>query len=60
MSIPVQLRHRSRRRVRRLRKIRSRIQSLRCRVLLHQGYCVATFAEMLDCARATVYRTVYR
>lgn len=63
MSIHVQLRHRPCRRLRRLlRKTRSRIEALRCRVLLllHEGYCVATVADMLDCARATVYRTVYR
>jgi len=63
MSILVCLPRRQRRWLRRrLRKTRSRIEALRCRVLLllYQGYSVVEVAERVDCVRATVYRTVYR
>jgi transposase len=45
-----------------LQKIRSRIEALRARVLLllHGGHEPSEVAEMAGCARATVYRTVYR
>lgn len=45
-----------------LRKTASRIEAMRCRVLLllHQGRAAAEVAAFVDCARATVYRTVYR
>lgn len=63
MSIQGQIPQRQRRRLHRhWRKTRSRIEALRCRVLRlsHEGYSVVKFAERVDCARATVYRTVYR
>jgi len=45
-----------------LRKTRSRIEALRARVLLllHEGVAPGVVAEMAGCARATVYRTLYR
>jgi len=45
-----------------LRKTKSRIVALRCRVLLllHDGHSAAEVAERVGCVRATVYRTVYR
>ena len=45
-----------------LRKTRSRIEALRARVLLllHEGVLPGVVAEMAGCARATVYRTLYR
>lgn len=45
-----------------LRKTQSRIEALRCRVLLllHDGHAAAEVATVVDCVRATVYRTVYR
>lgn len=45
-----------------LQKTRCRIEALRARVLLllHGGYDPSVVAEMTGCARATVYRTVYR
>lgn len=44
------------------RKTKSRIEALRCRVLLllHEGRTVLEVATLVDCVRATVYRTVYR
>jgi transposase len=45
-----------------LQKTRSRIEALRARVLLllHEGRAPSEVAEVAGCARATVYRTVYR
>jgi len=45
-----------------LRKTPSRIEALRCRVLLllHERRSMSEVATLVDCARATVYRTVYR
>jgi transposase len=45
-----------------LRKTRSRIEALRARILLllHEGLVPSVVAEMAGCARATVYRTLYR
>jgi transposase len=45
-----------------LRKTRSRIEALRARILLllHVGVVPGTVAELAGCARATVYRTLYR
>ncbi len=63
MSIRVSLYRAQRRRVaRRLRKTKCRIEALRCRVLLllSERVAVSTVAERVGCARATVYRTVYR
>ena len=63
MSIEVSLSQSQRRRVKKLlRKTRSRIVALRCRVLLllHYGYTAAEVAVRVGCVRATVYRTVYR
>lgn len=40
----------------------NRFEALRCRIilLLDEGYCVNEVAGLAGCARATVYRTVYR
>jgi len=45
-----------------LRKTRSRIEALRARVLLllDEGVVPGVVADMAGCARATVYRTLYR
>jgi transposase len=45
-----------------LKKTRSRIEALRARILLllDQGVVPGVVAEMVGCARATVYRTLYR
>jgi transposase len=45
-----------------LRKTRSRIEALRARVLLllQAGLVPSVIAETVGCARATVYRTLYR
>ena len=45
-----------------LRKTKSRIEALRCRImlLLHERTAVVEVAQMVGCVRATVYRTVYR
>jgi transposase len=45
-----------------LQKTRSRIEALRARVLLllHEGLEPSTAATIAGCARATVYRTIYR
>jgi len=45
-----------------LRKTRSCIEALRARVLLllHEGVVPGVVAEVAGCARATVYRTLYR
>jgi len=45
-----------------LRKTRSRIEALRARVLLllHEGHGPSATANIAGCARATVYRTIYR
>ena len=63
MSIEVSLPRAQRQRLKKvLRKTRSRIEALRCRVLLllHEGRAVSEVATLVDCVRATVYRTVYR
>jgi transposase len=63
MNIVLRLdRGQRRRMVRLLQKTRSRIEALRARVLLllHGGHEPSEVAEMTGCARATVYRTVYR
>ncbi|GEJ56616.1 IS630 family transposase [Anaeromyxobacter diazotrophicus] len=45
-----------------LKKTRSRIEALRARILLllDEGVVPGVVAEMAGCARATVYRTLYR
>lgn len=63
MTIALRLDRGQRRRMTRLlRKTRSRIEALRARVLLllHEGVVPGVVAEMAGCARATVYRTLYR
>ena len=63
MTISLRLGRGQRRRMTRLlRKTRSRIEALRARVLLllHEGVLPGVVAEMAGCARATVYRTLYR
>ena len=63
MSIEVILPRAQRRRLKKvLRKTPSRIEALRCRVLLllHECRPVSEVATLVDCVRATVYRTVYR
>lgn len=63
MSIEVSLpRAQHRRLARLLRKTKSRIEALRCRVLLllHEGQPASAVAATVGCVRATVYRTVYR
>ncbi len=63
MTIRLRLDRGQRRRTMRiLRKTRSRIEALRARVLLllHDGVVPCVVAEMGGCARATVYRTLYR
>lgn len=63
MSIEVSLPRAQRRRFKMMvRKTKSRIEALRCRILLllHDGRTVSQVATLVDCVRATVYRTVYR
>lgn len=63
MSIEVSLPRGQRRRPQQVvRNTRSRIEALRARVLLllDEGLAVSEVALRVDCARATVYRTVYR
>ena len=63
MTISLRLDRGQRRRMMRLlRKTRSRIEALRARVLLllHEGVVPGVVAEVAGCARATVYRTLYR
>lgn len=63
MTISLRLdRGQRRRTMRLLRKTRSRIEALRARVLLllDEGVVPGVVAEMAGCARATVYRTLYR
>lgn len=63
MRIVVCLPRAQRRRIERVyRKTPSRIEAVRCRVLLllHQGHGASEVAQQVDCVRATVYRTVYR
>lgn len=44
------------------RKTPDKFEAMRCRILLllHEGHSVRGVVERVDCARATVYRTVYR
>ena len=63
MSIEVILPRAQRRRLKKvLRNTPSRIEARRCRVLLLRYECrpVSEVATLVDCVRATVYRTVYR
>src|SRR6516225_8440884 len=63
MTISLRLDRGQRRRMKRLlQKTRSRIEALRARVLLllHEGVVPGVVAEIAGCARATVYRTLYR
>jgi len=63
MTISLRLDRGQRRRMQRLlRKTRSRIEALRARILLllDEGVAPGVVAEVAGCARATVYRTLYR
>ena len=63
MNIAPELYRAQRRRIeRRIRKTRDHIEATRCRILLllDAGHSVKTVVERIECARATVYRTVYR
>ena len=63
MTISLRLDRGQRRRMKRiLQKTRSRIEALRARILLllHGGQEPSEVAILAGCARATVYRTVYR
>jgi transposase len=63
MPVSVRLpRGQRRRNQRRLRKTNNRIEAVRCRVLrlLHEGWTAGIIAAVVGCARATVYRTLYR
>ena len=63
MNIALDLYRAQRRRIeRRLRKTRDQIEATRCRILLllDADHSVKTIVERIACARATVYRTVYR
>lgn len=63
MTIGLRLTRGQRRRMKRpLQKTRSRIEALRARILLllHGGQEPSQVAVLAGCARATVYRTVYR
>lgn len=63
MSIEVSLPRPQRRRIQAvLRKTKSRIEALRCRILLllHEGHGTGEVAKIVGVVRATVYRTVYR
>src|SRR5512141_2827667 len=63
MTISLRLGRAQRRRMKRLlQKTRSRIEALRARVLLllHEGHEPSVVATIAGCARATVYRTLYR
>jgi transposase len=63
MNITLNLYRAQRRRIeRRMCKTKERFEAARCRILLllHAGHAVTEIAGWLDCARATVYRTLYR
>lgn len=63
MSLRVSMPRAQRRRLEKVwRKTPSRIEALRCRILLllSQGRSATEVAGMAGCVRATVYRTVYR
>jgi putative transposase len=63
MNIDLDLYRAQRRRIEcRIRKTSDKIEATRCRILLllHAGHSVMGVAERVGCARATVYRTVYR
>ncbi len=63
MTISLRIDRGQRRRMKRLlQKTRSRIEALRARILLllHGGHQPSEVAALSGCARATVYRTVYR
>lgn len=63
MNITLNLYRAQRRRIEnRMRKTRDRIETLRCQILLllNSGEAPGAIHRKLDCARATVYRTLYR
>ena len=63
MRIEISLPRAQRRRMQTmLRKSKSRVEALRCRImlLLHERAPVVEVAQMVGCVRATVYRTLYR
>lgn len=63
MPVYVRLPRGQRRRIqKRLCKTNNRIEAVRCRILLllHKGWAASIIAAVVGCARATVYRTLYR
>jgi len=63
VNIVLDLYRAQRRRIeRRFRKTRDQIEATRCRILLllNSGYSASSTSQMVGCARATVYRTMYR
>src|SRR5688572_6473580 len=63
MNIALVLPRAQRRRLeRQLQKTSDKFEAMRCRILLllHAGHPVTGVVERVACARATVYRTVYR
>lgn len=63
MKVAIRLYRAQRRRIeRRFRKTREQIEAMRCRILLlcASGQPVNAIAHLVGCARATVYRTIYR
>src|ERR1041385_4240720 len=63
MPVYVRLPRGQRRRIqKRLGKTLNRIEVVRCRILLllHEGWAASIIAAVVGCARATVYRTLYR
>lgn len=63
MNIALDLYRAQRRRIeRRFRKTPDKIEAMRCRILLllNAGHSASNIADRVECARATVYRTLYR
>ena len=63
MNIALKFYRAQRRRIeRRFRKTRDQIEASRCRILLllNAGHSAGFVSHLVGCARATVYRTVYR
>lgn len=63
MPVYVCLPRGQRRRIqKRLRKTNNRLEAVRCRILLllPERWAVSLIAAVVGCARATVYRTLYR
>ena len=63
MSIGLSLSDSQRRMIQSMkRKTRSRVEAMRCRIilLLDDGEAVSRLSAMVDCVRSTVYTTLYR